>query len=384
MSSVFLSYRHENDAHSARVRELAERLHTAGINVVLDQFFLDAHPGGPDEGWIGWTYRQAANADKILIVASPSWFRSYKGEEAPAAGLGAAWEARLIQQRLYESTGSNPHIRVVAFDSNDADSMPPEFRSYHIFNAERDLAGLVTWLRGTSSETVMPSSARASWLADAPTLEWQLADRDDVRSAFGEMLTASARYRILLLRGPGGIGKTTLVRYFTEIASHNHWLSVGALDCKGGVGLEAKFAGFVTQLGMDSVLQRNARKPMEAQFDALLTSLRKRNQPTLMSFDTFEQGGELASVVEERLLWEVPRASWLRVVIAGQLVPETSPPWADFARVIALGTLPWEAWYDFGKRHRADLTPEFAQQIHTLARGHPGLLGALLKPEQGR
>jgi hypothetical protein len=384
VSSVFLSYRHENDAHRVRVRELAERLHTAGINVVLDQFFLDAHPGGPDEGWAGWTYRQAANADKILIVASPSWFRSYAGIEAPVAGLGAAWEARLIQQRLYESAGSNPHIRMVAFDPNDADSMPLELRSYHIFNAERDLARLVTWLGGTSSETVMPSSARASWLADAPTLEWQLADRDDVRSAFSEMLTASARYRILLLRGPGGIGKTTLVRYFTETASHHHWLSVGALDCKGGVGLEVEFTRFVTQLGINSVLHHNARKPMEAQFDALLTTLRERNQPTLMSFDTFEQGGELASVVEEHLLREVPRASWLRVVIAGQFVPETRPPWADFAQVITLGTLPWEAWYDFGKRHRADLTPEFARQIHTLAQGHPGLLGALLKPAEDR
>jgi SEFIR domain len=105
VSSIFLSYRHENDLHLRRVRQLAEQLHTAGIDVVLDQFFSEANPSGPDEGWMGWTYRQSANADKILIVASASWFRNYEGKEAPAPGLGAAWEARLIQQRLFDSAG---------------------------------------------------------------------------------------------------------------------------------------------------------------------------------------------------------------------------------------------------------------------------------------
>lgn len=71
MASVFISYRHENQDHSQRVRGLAERLHASGVEVVFDQFLLDEALGGPDEGWSGWLYRQAVNAEKILVVASP-------------------------------------------------------------------------------------------------------------------------------------------------------------------------------------------------------------------------------------------------------------------------------------------------------------------------
>jgi hypothetical protein len=57
------------------------------------------------------------------------------------------------------------------------------------------------WLRGRGmpSETVAPSPGLVSWPAEAPALEWPLADRDNVRSAFSEMLTTTAPYRIWLL-----------------------------------------------------------------------------------------------------------------------------------------------------------------------------------------
>jgi hypothetical protein len=51
MSEVFLSYRQTDDAQKQRVRAFGERLRAAGITVILDQFFLDANPGGPNDGW---------------------------------------------------------------------------------------------------------------------------------------------------------------------------------------------------------------------------------------------------------------------------------------------------------------------------------------------
>ena len=75
---VFLSYRHESDAHRAQVRDLAERLERAGLTVVLDQLSQERqfHGRGPNEGWPRWSKQQAGEAaHKILIVASAGWFR---------------------------------------------------------------------------------------------------------------------------------------------------------------------------------------------------------------------------------------------------------------------------------------------------------------------
>lgn len=62
MPTVFISYRHENDAkhpeHQARVRQLGEKLRAAKLEVVLDQFYVDSNPGGPDEQWPKWCENQ--------------------------------------------------------------------------------------------------------------------------------------------------------------------------------------------------------------------------------------------------------------------------------------------------------------------------------------
>lgn len=41
MSQVFISYRQTGDEQRQRVRDFGERLLYRGIDVVLDQFFLD-------------------------------------------------------------------------------------------------------------------------------------------------------------------------------------------------------------------------------------------------------------------------------------------------------------------------------------------------------
>jgi len=70
MSEVFLSYRQTDDEHKQRVRAFGERLRNCGIDVILDQFFLDENPGGPDEGWDKWTSDRALNTKYVLIVST--------------------------------------------------------------------------------------------------------------------------------------------------------------------------------------------------------------------------------------------------------------------------------------------------------------------------
>src|SRR3954471_21653512 len=54
-NQVFISYRHESPEHSRKVRGLGEMLRQAGLPVMLDQFYLEEHPGGPDDGWPKWS-----------------------------------------------------------------------------------------------------------------------------------------------------------------------------------------------------------------------------------------------------------------------------------------------------------------------------------------
>ncbi len=50
VNQVFISYRHESPEHARSVRRLGQLLRQAQLPVTLDQFYLDEHPGGPDEG----------------------------------------------------------------------------------------------------------------------------------------------------------------------------------------------------------------------------------------------------------------------------------------------------------------------------------------------
>lgn len=74
MTKVFISYRQDGGAHSARVHALAEHLRATGIEVVFDGFQPD---GGPDEGWIAWSARQAEQCDKVLIACNQGWRESF-------------------------------------------------------------------------------------------------------------------------------------------------------------------------------------------------------------------------------------------------------------------------------------------------------------------
>src|SRR5258705_353953 len=100
LNQVFLSYRHENPEHARGVLRLGELLRQAKIPVALDQFYLNDHPGGPNEGWPKWCEDCANNSACVLIVASEGWFAAYDKESEPG-GLGAATEADLFRQALW-------------------------------------------------------------------------------------------------------------------------------------------------------------------------------------------------------------------------------------------------------------------------------------------
>ena len=78
MSQVFLSYRQTDEEQKKRVRAFGERLRSCGIDVVLDQFLLDADAGGPIEGWDKWSSDRAQQTEFVLIIGTSGWFEGFE------------------------------------------------------------------------------------------------------------------------------------------------------------------------------------------------------------------------------------------------------------------------------------------------------------------
>src|SRR6266481_3629421 len=129
-NQVFISYRHETPEHSRAVRRLGELLRNAGMTVVLDQFYQEDHPGGPDEGWPKWCEDCANESTCVLVIASEGWFAAYDNTEAREQGLGAATEASLFRQYLYDEKGQNERIRLTFLHPVAHDKVPPRLRAW--------------------------------------------------------------------------------------------------------------------------------------------------------------------------------------------------------------------------------------------------------------
>jgi tetratricopeptide (TPR) repeat protein len=212
MSTVFISYRQTNDAHRQRVREFAERLRDCGIDVVLDQFFLDANPAGPNDGWDKWSSDRALETEYVLIMGTAEWFQCFEKKQPPGTGLGAACEADDLRHRIYKANGIIPNIRVVLFDDVDAAHVPAKLERYHRFHADRDFLNIVRWLGGTdpsSLATVIDPTPRTSIPHNLPSLQPFFGREEELRK-IADALDPKHRAWGTLIDGDGGRGKTSL------------------------------------------------------------------------------------------------------------------------------------------------------------------------------
>lgn len=210
MPRAFISYRQLNYDERKRVRTFAERLRVCSVDVVLDQFYLDDHPGGPGEGWDKWSSDCALKSDFVLIIGTESWFQCFDKTQPPGTGLGAACEADDLRYRIYKANGVIENIRVVLFHNVDARYVSEKLERYHRFHAERDFANIVKWLGGVlPADTVKDRVARTSIPNNLPRLQPFFGRTEELKQ-IAEALDPKTRTWGALIDGPGGQGKTSL------------------------------------------------------------------------------------------------------------------------------------------------------------------------------
>lgn len=384
-NQVFISYRRENDAHVKRVRSLAVQLREGGLPVAFDEFYLEANPGGPDEKWSRWCIKQAKESACVLMVGSRGWYAALDPTSAtPDEGLGAAAEANVIQEQLYQARWVTRRHRVVLLDAADADGLPVEISGWRHFaplSNSQDMEDLVRWvsqLTGSSPE----SGTSPEWPETPILLNWPVADHSGARDAFARLLTRDAPWRFLPLRGPSETGKTYItLQMLNNAVLKLPDLACGRFDFKGTTKLDDELRSFVLDLG---VPLPPASLRLSGRLDQILNSLIDRALPALLVFDAYEFVGEAEDWVKQNLLRTVarPKNKWLRVVIAGQRVPErTGAVWETVASpIITLNQPAPTDWFDYTKPHRPELTLPDVEKACSLARNKAATLAEMLGP----
>jgi hypothetical protein len=232
---------------------------------------------------------------------------------------------------------------------------------------------------------ILPSSVKGGpiapdWPEDPPPLLWPMADHSEVRTAFERLLTRAAPWRFLPLCGPSECGKSHITRQMLSNALRVRGLACGRFDFKGIIDMDAEVHAFIQDL--DIPLPPIGPR-LNERLVHILKGLKQRARPALLVFDTYESAGEAQDWVEKQLLPSLIRATWLRVVIAGQRVPErTGVIWdEDASPPLTLKPPPAPDWFKYGKRHRPELTLADVEIACRLACDRASLLAQLLGPK---
>lgn len=131
---VFISYSHDSDAHRQRVLALSERLRRDGYETRLDRYVN----GSPQEGWPRWMGNQLDAASHVLIVCTQTYYRRFRGYEAPGVGKGVDWEGAVITQTLYDDKSRNNRFIPIVLEPADTAHIPEPLRPYTYYQPTSD------------------------------------------------------------------------------------------------------------------------------------------------------------------------------------------------------------------------------------------------------
>ncbi|EGV27578.1 SEFIR domain protein, partial [Thiorhodococcus drewsii AZ1] len=247
---VFISYSHDSDTHRERVLALSERLRQDGIETILDRYVK----GSPAEGWPRWMMNGLDAADRVLVICTPTYYRRFRGLEAPGQGKGVDWEGAIVTLELYHARSSTTRFVPLIFDTVHEGSIPEPLRgqSWYCLTSEAaykelydvllDQAGvepgalgpLKVKLRGQGkplqfddSEDAGGDDARDARRPDetkAPRAELShlpagtehFLGRGPELAALDAAWAEGSATSVVELKAPGGTGKTALVKRWLD------------------------------------------------------------------------------------------------------------------------------------------------------------------------
>lgn len=386
MAKLFLSYRHESDLkhpdHKLRVKELGEVLRKAEIEVVLDQFYAETNPGGPDEQWPAWCEHQVPEAERVLMLASDGYFHCYEKKHRPGTGLGAACETTVIRNTLYDCGYVSEKFRIGFFDKTHLSAMPAALRGIHRFDLSNpdDIESLIRWVKESDKSTTERKTT--IWPASLLNHEPDIANRSEEFAFFRGMIAGATTERAMLLKAPGNQGKTTLLKEFRNYALQ---VLTGSqcvvVDFKDNPSKEFVLDTLRKKLGG---MLPSFCKPGSAPLD-LRTDLQSLTTPVLLLFDTYEKASaEAKELIVGQLLPDLEDCSAVRIVIAGQTVPDhNSTFWGTLARHFFLDNISDAlAWCSFFERKFGSSKGVSQHDIEFLtmaADGNPGVIRPMLQ-----
>jgi hypothetical protein len=291
-------------------------------------------------------------------------------------------EYRAVRARLMQAATAEDRLRVFPVRVGDGEvegvlfnEIMPDIRDKTPTEAAELIVARLNLARGYAGD-VKP--AVAQWPSDVPELQWPMADHREARAAFARLLCQASPERALLVRGASETGKSHMSKQMIRNAGLLPGVVSGRFDFKGttNIGIEA----FAQPLGVEPP----AGQTLNERLAGISTELRRRKQPTLLVFDTYEAAaGEVKDWIESVLLPQLVPAHWLRVVITGQSVPaRAGSTWESVAASTLTLQVPGpEDWLVYGRANRDEtLSLEFVTQVHQLGEGKASVLASLLGP----
>ncbi|WP_173071083.1 NB-ARC domain-containing protein [Phytohabitans houttuyneae] len=228
MPRVFVSYAHDGAEHTAAVGTLSRVLASLGFDVRLDTAVADSSPQ-----WVDWMERQVAEADFVLVIASPLYLQRARGDGPPDEGRGVWYEARLLREQVYRDKGGAwlEKIVPIVLPGRSPRELPAFLTPYsgsHVQLREISAAALgvlVPVLRGEARPVLRPESAPSGGGVDSepPHQPTHFVGREAELTVLSKYLSRPRRggrppVRVVVLEGLAGSGKSTLM---TQAASQH-------------------------------------------------------------------------------------------------------------------------------------------------------------------
>ncbi|MFN8442033.1 MAG: AAA family ATPase [Caldilineaceae bacterium] len=201
----------------------------------------------------------------------------------------------------------------------------------------------------------------ATRLADrlAAARRRQFVGREAEKALFLEAISAAEpSFSLLFIYGPGGIGKTSLLREFIRIAQQGEATTI-YLD---GRNIEASPAGFLAS--MNNVFGANTEENS-------FSLLERQSQRVVLLIDTYEYLSSLDTWLRDLFLPQIPANAL--VVIAGRNPPASSwhadTGWQSLIKVVSLRNLTPEESRQLLALHTVETSAQ--DEIVAFTHGHP-------------